>query len=447
MGQREHRHPEPLRQPQPGFTYTQWEAYLALYHQRPLFVYRPTDFEDAECKVPRTADRFVFNHAEWQAQQAHYQRISALGHDRGLFLNEERLSSAVLRDLVEILPRLAARIDVPATRLQHTAEVLIGRDAELTLLDAAWNDPHKNVVVVRGKGGEGKTSLVASWMAELALKDWRGAECVYDWSFYSQGTRDQGTATAEPFTLEQELKPFGAWVGKPIWVPPKDSAETLSESMLRETRPFAGKEKRWAAVQKKHRADFTQVREFDLFQASIRLPQGKFFVTVTEQKDFATLLRAFARLAGGSPAPRLVILGEGPERPALEAQVRALGLGERVRLPGFRRELPAFLARAALFVHSSRWEGSPNVVAEALALGCPVVAAAGLGATAELLGGGRFGRLVAPGHAEALAQACREALADPGNPAERRARAEEFGAAGIARRYLEVLGWAPEELP
>ncbi|MFN7961185.1 MAG: glycosyltransferase [Thermoanaerobaculia bacterium] len=168
---------------------------------------------------------------------------------------------------------------------------------------------------------------------------------------------------------------------------------------------------------------------------------------LTEQKDFATLLRAFARLAGGSPAPRLVILGEGPERPALEAQVRALGLGERVRLPGFRRELPAFLARAALFVHSSRWEGSPNVVAEALALGCPVVAAAGLGATAELLGGGRFGRLVAPGHAEALAQACREALADPGNPAERRARAEEFGAAGIARRYLEVLGWAPEELP
>ncbi len=93
-------------------------------------------------------------------------------------------------------------------------------------------------------------------------------------------------ATAEPFTLEQELKPFGAWVGKPIWVPPKDSAETLSESMLRETWPFAGKEKRWAAVEKKHRADFTQVREFDLFQASIRLPQGKFFVTVTEQKDF-----------------------------------------------------------------------------------------------------------------------------------------------------------------
>ena len=54
----------------------------------------------------------------------------------------------------------------------------------------------------------------------------------------------------------------------------------------RESRPFASKEKRWASVVKKHRTDFTQVREFDLFQASIRLPQGKFFVTVTEQKDF-----------------------------------------------------------------------------------------------------------------------------------------------------------------
>jgi hypothetical protein len=93
-------------------------------------------------------------------------------------------------------------------------------------------------------------------------------------------------ATAEPFTLEQELKPFGAWVGSPIWVPPKDASETLAETMLRETRPFAGKHKRWAAVVKKHRGDFTQVREIDLFEASIRLPKGRFFVTVTEEQHF-----------------------------------------------------------------------------------------------------------------------------------------------------------------
>ena len=93
-------------------------------------------------------------------------------------------------------------------------------------------------------------------------------------------------ATAEPFTLEQELKPFGAWVGAPVWVPPKDSSKSLAETMLRESRPFTSKDKRWTAVVKKHRGDFTQVREIDLFQASIRLPKGRFFVTVTEQKHF-----------------------------------------------------------------------------------------------------------------------------------------------------------------
>jgi len=191
---------ERLKQTDPGFSYTQWEAYLAIYHKRPVFIYLPNDFELNEVTCPRE-DRFVYDPAQEKYQKEHHARICALGRDRGLFLNQERLSSAVLRDLVEILPRLESRFDVPPTRLRHTAEVLIGRDPELTLLDDAWNDSHKNVVVVRGKGGEGKTSLVASWMAELAMKDWRGAERVFDWSFYSQGTKDQGTASAETFII------------------------------------------------------------------------------------------------------------------------------------------------------------------------------------------------------------------------------------------------------
>jgi tetratricopeptide (TPR) repeat protein len=195
-----------LKEPDPGFSYTQWEAYLAIYHVRPVFIYRPTDFELKECQCPREA-RFVHDPVQEKSQEAHYRRICALGRDRGQFLNPERLSSAVLRDLVEILPALEQRIDVPPTRLRHTAEKLIGRDAELTLLDQAWNE-HKNVVVIRGKGGEGKTSLVASWMAELAWKDWRGAEAVFDWSFYSQGTRDQSEASADIF-IDAALTAFG----------------------------------------------------------------------------------------------------------------------------------------------------------------------------------------------------------------------------------------------
>jgi hypothetical protein len=195
-----------LRKPQPGFSYTQWEAYLAMYHDRPLFVYRPTDFERDMLDVPRDP-RFVLDPAEFQAQREHYQRISALGHDRGQFLNEERLSSAVLRDLVEILPRLQPSISVSATRLRHTTERLIGRDEDLARLDSAWNG-NKNVVVVRAFGGMGKTALVATWMAELAMKDWHGAERVFDWSFYSQGTNDQRNASADVF-IANALEAFG----------------------------------------------------------------------------------------------------------------------------------------------------------------------------------------------------------------------------------------------
>ena len=136
----------PLAQPDPGFSYTQWEAYLALYHRRPVFTYRPTDFELADCRCPREA-RFIHDPAQEKAQQAHYRRICDLGHDRGEFLNSERLSSAVLRDLVEILPRLEIRLDIPPTRLRHTAvdEVLGRRPAFRDALQpygeilAAWS--------------------------------------------------------------------------------------------------------------------------------------------------------------------------------------------------------------------------------------------------------------------------------------------------------------------
>lgn len=103
---------------------------------------------------------------------------------------------------------VASNIRLAPTKLPATAKHLIGREAELAMLDETWDDPHKNVVVVRGKGGEGKTSLVAAWMAELTMKDWRGAECVLDWSFYSQGTRDQSTASGETFIISA-LGDFG----------------------------------------------------------------------------------------------------------------------------------------------------------------------------------------------------------------------------------------------
>ncbi len=93
-------------------------------------------------------------------------------------------------------------------------------------------------------------------------------------------------ATAKPFTLDQELKPFATWVDAPIWVPPKDSSPEMAESMLRQSGLFTSKAKSWAAVVEKHRDSFTQVREIELTKASIRLPKGRLYVSVTEQQHF-----------------------------------------------------------------------------------------------------------------------------------------------------------------
>ncbi len=92
--------------------------------------------------------------------------------------------------------------------------------------------------------------------------------------------------SATPFTLEQELTPFGTWVGDPIWVPPKDSSQELAKSMLRRCGLLASKSSCWSTIIEEHRSKFTQVREIDLCKASIRLPQGKLFVTVTERQQF-----------------------------------------------------------------------------------------------------------------------------------------------------------------
>ncbi len=170
---------------------------------------------------------------------------------------------------------------------------------------------------------------------------------------------------------------------------------------------------------------------------------GPLFVAagrLSEQKDFPTLLEALARLRRQGLPARLVILGEGPDRRPLEALAKRLGLGRALRLPGFREALPAFLARAQGFVLPSRWEGQPNVLLEALALGCSPVATDCPGASPEILDGGRFGRLVPMEDPQRLAAAMAETLERPVEPERLRARAEEFSLERLLPRYLEALG-------
>ncbi len=139
---------------------------------------------------------------------------------------------------------------------------------------------------------------------------------------------------------------------------------------------------------------------------------------LTRQKDFFTLVRAFAELRRRRCA-RLIILGEGEDRPALEALIAELGLHGDVSLPGIANA-PAYMARSSLFALSSAWEGLPTVLIEAMAVGTPVVSTDCPSGPREILQEGRLGALVPVGDAPALASAMERALdhADPPLPAD-----------------------------
>jgi glycosyltransferase involved in cell wall biosynthesis len=172
---------------------------------------------------------------------------------------------------------------------------------------------------------------------------------------------------------------------------------------------------------------------FDPGQPPVMLAVGR----LTAQKDFPTLLRAFAHVRAECEA-RLIILGEGEEREALQSLVRKLGLEEAVSLPGFVANPYAFMARSRLFILSSRWEGLPTVLIEALACGVPVVATDCPNGPREILQEGRFGQLVPMGNAEALAQAIGQALADGGRRPPRESWLP-YDRETVLDQYVELL--------
>lgn len=158
---------------------------------------------------------------------------------------------------------------------------------------------------------------------------------------------------------------------------------------------------------------------------------------LTPQKDFLTLLRAFARLRQTQNV-RLLILGEGELRQQLETLIRELGLQDQVSLPGFVNNPFAYLSRSALFVLSSAWEGFPNVLAQAMACGTPVVSTACPSGPEEMLENDRWGRLVPVGDNVALANAMLATLQEKRHP-EVTLRAAEFSVDKALDGYLRVM--------
>lgn len=162
---------------------------------------------------------------------------------------------------------------------------------------------------------------------------------------------------------------------------------------------------------------------------------------LTAQKDFATLIRAFARVRRRAPA-RLLILGEGEDRASLEAEVarNGLRLGPDVQLPGFVANPYPYMAGARVFALSSVREGLPTVLIEALAVGATVVSTDCPSGPREILAGGRHGRLVPVGDAPALAAALGEALEEPARRPARDDAWAAFTRDAAVTAYLRAAG-------
>jgi glycosyltransferase involved in cell wall biosynthesis len=157
-------------------------------------------------------------------------------------------------------------------------------------------------------------------------------------------------------------------------------------------------------------------------------------------KNFGLLIEVAARVCAVNPSVRFKVLGEGPERPLLEAMIGQRGLAGSVELPGFSPDASALYRECAVYINTSRHEGMPLAVLEAMAYGLPVVAPR-VGGLPEMVADGREGLLAPAADADQLAERCLRLLDEPdlrrrlGEAA--RARVErEFSLAAMARRYL-----------
>jgi len=183
-------------------------------------------------------------------------------------------------------------------------------------------------------------------------------------------------------------------------------------------------------------------------------PRDRFAVAagrLTRQKGFDVLVRAWRPVARSHPEWTLHIYGEGAERERLQALIDRCGLGRQVQLKGFTPRLPDALARSSLFVLSSRFEGLPMVLLEAMRCGVTVVAVDCPTGPADLIDPGVDGLLVRPLSARALSHAIQWAIAHP--RARRRlaaagqARSLCYARELIAARWEQLFAECQRDLP
>lgn len=154
------------------------------------------------------------------------------------------------------------------------------------------------------------------------------------------------------------------------------------------------------------------------------------------EKDQETLLRAFA-IARAERPMRLIILGNGRHYSRLQSLAKSLGIADDVDMPGFEANPLRFMARADGFVLTSKFEGLPTVLIEALAAGCPVIST-DCGGPREILDNGRYGKLVPVGDPNAVSLAILETLDNPPPKDKLQARARKFSVHRAADEYIKL---------
>ncbi len=156
------------------------------------------------------------------------------------------------------------------------------------------------------------------------------------------------------------------------------------------------------------------------------------------QKDYPTMIRAFAQVRQVKPA-RLVIFGQGTKQSEIEALVHELGLEKDVAFLGFVKNPYAYITKSAMLALSSAWEALPTFVIETMALGIPVVSTNCPTGPAEILDNGKYGDLVPVGDYKAMAEAILNVLSGHSKSVES-AWIEQFTSKDTTNKYLKVMG-------
>lgn len=172
---------------------------------------------------------------------------------------------------------------------------------------------------------------------------------------------------------------------------------------------------------------------------SNKLKTVLFVGRLEKQKDLKTWLRVFKQVHERDPETRAIIVGEGDLREEYRAFADKIGVGDVVSMPGYVSNQYTYMYYADLFFLSSRFEGLPTVLIEALACGCPIVSTDCPCGPREILVDGEYGELISPGNTEELADAVLSTLADPPPKYKLKERANAFALDTVLDEYEHFI--------